>query len=114
MIIDAGSSGSRVFIYTWPPHNGISNELLQITPLHNSNKEPLLKKIEPGKSIQKLQLSHWRRGRNYKNPGIWRVINKRQRSENSMTSVGRLKSTGTLLQLPIVVGVMNIVSKIHP
>lgn len=50
ILIDAGSSGSRVFIYTWPPHNGDANELLQIRPLRQDDGEPVVKKIEPGLS----------------------------------------------------------------
>ncbi|CAG2166083.1 unnamed protein product, partial [Oppiella nova] len=33
VIIDAGSSGSRVHIYVWPPHSGDTRQLLQIRML---------------------------------------------------------------------------------
>uniref|UniRef100_T1JHJ1 Uncharacterized protein n=1 Tax=Strigamia maritima TaxID=126957 RepID=T1JHJ1_STRMM len=49
-VIDAGSSGSRIYIYSWPPHTGDSNELLRIRPLVDLTGEPIMKKIEPGLS----------------------------------------------------------------
>uniref|UniRef100_A0A646QD70 Ectonucleoside triphosphate diphosphohydrolase 4 n=1 Tax=Hemiscolopendra marginata TaxID=943146 RepID=A0A646QD70_9MYRI len=50
VIIDAGSSGSRVFIYVWPPHTGNPKELLNIFPLKDHDGNPSMKKIEPGLS----------------------------------------------------------------
>lgn len=48
VIIDCGSSGSRVYIYWWPPHTGKINQLLNIQPVRGLNGKPLIKKIEPG------------------------------------------------------------------
>lgn len=48
VIIDAGSSGSKVHIYHWPPHEGDPSKLLHIQPLTDSFGVPLMKKVEPG------------------------------------------------------------------
>ena len=65
VVIDAGSSGSRAYLYAWPSHSGNMHELLKIRPLvfknsPNNNKEnptpntyseePLVKKVTPGVS----------------------------------------------------------------
>lgn len=49
VVIDAGSSGSRVFIYHWPRHDGDPSHLLKIDQLFK-DKAPVVKKIEPGLS----------------------------------------------------------------
>lgn len=49
IVIDCGSSGSRVFVYFWPQHQGSPNELLHIQPLRDEAARPVVKKIEPGK-----------------------------------------------------------------
>lgn len=48
IIIDAGSSGSKVHLFHWPPHNGDPHKLLDIHPLKNELGDPLTKKVEPG------------------------------------------------------------------
>lgn len=48
VVIDCGSSGSRVFVYCWPPHNGDPHQLLDIRLLHDSNGNPSVMKTEPG------------------------------------------------------------------
>ena len=48
IVIDCGSSGSRVFIYYWPPHNGNPDELLQIKQMKDSRGNPARMKIKPG------------------------------------------------------------------
>ncbi|CAF0855109.1 unnamed protein product [Rotaria sp. Silwood1] len=50
IVIDCGSSGSRLYIYIWPEHSGKPNELLQIKQLLDKNGVPVVKKIEPGLS----------------------------------------------------------------
>jgi hypothetical protein len=65
IVIDAGSSGSRAYLYAWPSHSGNMHELLKIRPLVFKNKpsdnkqktatpsyleEPLVKKVTPGLS----------------------------------------------------------------
>ena len=51
VVIDCGSSGSRVFVYCWPPHNGEPHQLLNIRLLHDSNDNPAVMKTEPGKFL---------------------------------------------------------------
>ena len=48
VIIDCGSSGSRVFVYYWPPHTGGKHELLQIQQMVDLDGTPVRKKIKPG------------------------------------------------------------------
>ncbi|UJR23698.1 hypothetical protein I4U23_026680 [Adineta vaga] len=50
VVIDCGSSGSRLYIYVWPDHSGNPNELLQIKQLLDKDGVPTVKKIEPGLS----------------------------------------------------------------
>lgn len=49
VVIDAGSSGSRVFVYHWPRHDGDPSHLLKIDQLFNKGA-PVVKKVEPGLS----------------------------------------------------------------
>ena len=51
IVIDCGSSGSRVFIYYWPPHNGNPDDLLQIKQMKDSRGNPARMKIKPGLSL---------------------------------------------------------------
>ena len=53
IVIDCGSSGSRAYLYYWPPHNGNPEELLQIKQLKDSHGNPVSKKIKPGKYYRK-------------------------------------------------------------
>lgn len=48
IVIDMGSSGSRVFVYFWPQHTGKSNELLHIQQMRDQERNPVVKKIKPG------------------------------------------------------------------
>ncbi|XP_066918100.1 ectonucleoside triphosphate diphosphohydrolase 4-like [Clytia hemisphaerica] len=48
VVIDCGSSGSRVFIYYWPPHTGKKNELLKIKQMIDLDGNPVRLKIKPG------------------------------------------------------------------
>lgn len=50
VIIDAGSSGSRVYIYVWPPHSGDTRNLLNIRLLHDTLGKDLFYAITPGLS----------------------------------------------------------------
>ncbi|CAF2078259.1 unnamed protein product [Rotaria magnacalcarata] len=50
VVIDCGSSGSRLYIYIWPEHSGKENELLQIKQLLDKQGNPVVKKLEPGLS----------------------------------------------------------------
>ncbi len=55
VVVDAGSSGSRAYLYSWPEHTGDPRDLLEITPLTDQAdpKKPLVKKAVPG--ISSLQ-----------------------------------------------------------
>lgn len=48
IVIDCGSSGSRVFLYFWPPHSGNPKDLLNIQQFMDSQGNPVVKKIKPG------------------------------------------------------------------
>ncbi|KAM6939744.1 ectonucleoside triphosphate diphosphohydrolase 7-like [Xenentodon cancila] len=48
IVVDCGSSGSRVFVYYWPPHNGNPHTLLDIQQMRDRNRKPVVKKIKPG------------------------------------------------------------------
>lgn len=48
VVIDAGSSGSKVQLFHWPPHNGDPAKLLQIESLTDELGAPLMMKTEPG------------------------------------------------------------------
>ncbi|CAH2322975.1 ectonucleoside triphosphate diphosphohydrolase 7 [Pelobates cultripes] len=54
IVIDCGSSGSRVFVYFWPPHNGNPHDLLDIKQMRDRNSKPVVKKIKPGISAMAL------------------------------------------------------------
>lgn len=48
VVIDCGSSGSRVYIYYWPPHSGSKEELLSIKQMIDVDGNPVRLKIKPG------------------------------------------------------------------
>ncbi|XP_068177916.1 ectonucleoside triphosphate diphosphohydrolase 7-like [Antennarius striatus] len=48
IVVDCGSSGSRVFVYYWPPHNGNPHTLLDIRQMKDRDLKPVVKKIKPG------------------------------------------------------------------
>ncbi|KAL6111159.1 ectonucleoside triphosphate diphosphohydrolase 7-like isoform X1 [Pungitius pungitius] len=48
VVVDCGSSGSRVFVYYWPPHNGNPHTLLDIRQMRDHDRKPVVKKIKPG------------------------------------------------------------------
>ncbi|XP_044292295.1 ectonucleoside triphosphate diphosphohydrolase 7 isoform X2 [Varanus komodoensis] len=48
VVVDCGSSGSRVFVYFWPPHNKNPHDLLDIRQMRDHANEPVVKKIKPG------------------------------------------------------------------
>ena len=50
VVIDAGSSGSRVYLYEWPPHSGSGSDLLNIDQMTDAMGTALYMKIEPGLS----------------------------------------------------------------
>ena len=54
LVVDCGSSGSRVFVYCWPRHNGNPHELLDIRQMRDQHRKPVVMKIKPGKSYTHL------------------------------------------------------------
>uniref|UniRef100_UPI003590127E ectonucleoside triphosphate diphosphohydrolase 4 isoform X1 n=1 Tax=Myxine glutinosa TaxID=7769 RepID=UPI003590127E len=48
IVVDCGSSGSRVFVYYWPPHNRDPHSLLDIRQMRDHTRSPVVKKIKPG------------------------------------------------------------------
>ncbi|XP_027008569.1 ectonucleoside triphosphate diphosphohydrolase 4 isoform X2 [Tachysurus fulvidraco] len=48
VVVDCGSSGSRVFVYTWPRHNGNPHDLLDIRQMRDQNRKLVVMKIKPG------------------------------------------------------------------
>lgn len=57
LVVDCGSSGSRVFVYCWPRHNGNLHELLNIQQMRDRHRKPVVMKIKPGESKDLAQLS---------------------------------------------------------
>ncbi|KAF3818396.1 hypothetical protein GH733_011813 [Mirounga leonina] len=49
IVVDCGSSGSRIFVYCWPRHNGNPHDLLDIRQMRDKNRKPVVMKIKPGK-----------------------------------------------------------------
>ena len=49
VVIDCGSSGSRIYVYFWPPHDGTEDELLNIQEMIDKDLKPVAKKVSPGK-----------------------------------------------------------------
>ncbi|XP_052773371.1 ectonucleoside triphosphate diphosphohydrolase 7-like [Mya arenaria] len=48
IVLDCGSSGTRVYVYIWPPHSGNPSDLLSIQQLKDQNNQPVVKKVTPG------------------------------------------------------------------
>ncbi|NWV76718.1 ENTP4 diphosphohydrolase, partial [Dasyornis broadbenti] len=48
IVVDCGSSGSRIFVYCWPQHNGNPHDLLDIKQMRDSSRKPVVMKIKPG------------------------------------------------------------------
>jgi len=48
VVIDAGSSGSKVQLFHWPPHNGDPTRLLKIEPLVDKMGDTLVTRVHPG------------------------------------------------------------------
>ncbi|XP_038071120.1 ectonucleoside triphosphate diphosphohydrolase 4-like isoform X1 [Patiria miniata] len=48
VVIDAGSSGTRVYVYFWPRHIGDTNRLLRIHQMRDKRRKPVVMKIKPG------------------------------------------------------------------
>ncbi|XP_033633439.1 ectonucleoside triphosphate diphosphohydrolase 4-like isoform X1 [Asterias rubens] len=48
VVVDAGSSGTRVYVYFWPRHIGDTNKLLKIHQMRDSHRKPVVMKIKPG------------------------------------------------------------------
>lgn len=64
IVVDCGSSGSRVFVYFWPPHNGNPHDLLDVKQMRDQSRQPVVKKIKPGISVLATtpdQASHYMR-----------------------------------------------------
>lgn len=48
IVVDAGSSSSKIHLFQWPPHDGDPAKLLTIKPLTDEFGDPRIKKVEPG------------------------------------------------------------------
>lgn len=48
IVVDCGSSGSRIFVYCWPRHNGNPHDLLDIKQMRDQNRKTVVMKIKPG------------------------------------------------------------------
>jgi len=59
VVLDCGSSGTRVFVYFWQrQHQSDHNELLNMKPLLDRNGLPVQLKVEPGlSSFGKFQIA---------------------------------------------------------
>lgn len=50
VVLDCGSSGTRVFVYTWLRPNSLDDKLLDVSPLEDDHGQPVQLKVEPGLS----------------------------------------------------------------
>ncbi|XP_053727762.1 ectonucleoside triphosphate diphosphohydrolase 4 isoform X1 [Synchiropus splendidus] len=48
LVVDCGSSGSRIFVYCWPRHNGNPHQLLDIRQMRDQHRKSVVMKIKPG------------------------------------------------------------------
>ncbi len=48
VVIDAGSSGSRAYLYKWVHRGNSQDSLLKVDPILDANKEPMVKSVSPG------------------------------------------------------------------
>ncbi|XP_077417544.1 ectonucleoside triphosphate diphosphohydrolase 4 isoform X2 [Vanacampus margaritifer] len=48
LVVDCGSSGSRMYVYCWPSHNGNPRKLLDIRQMRDQNRKSVVMKIKPG------------------------------------------------------------------
>ncbi|EDL35944.1 ectonucleoside triphosphate diphosphohydrolase 4, partial [Mus musculus] len=55
IVVDCGSSGSRIFVYCWPRHNGNPHDLLDIRQMRDKNRKPVVMKIKPDEIQQNGQ-----------------------------------------------------------
>lgn len=51
VVVDAGSSSSKVHLFQWPLHDGDPDKLLTIKPVVDELGDPCMKKVEPGKPV---------------------------------------------------------------
>jgi ectonucleoside triphosphate diphosphohydrolase 4 len=49
-MIDAGSTGSRLFVYCWPATSGSDRDLIDIRPVLDAANLPVVRKVSPGLS----------------------------------------------------------------
>ncbi|XP_040002306.1 ectonucleoside triphosphate diphosphohydrolase 4-like [Xiphias gladius] len=57
IVVDCGSSGSRVFVYYWPRHSGNPHTLLDIRQMKDHDHKPVVKKIKPGEEVELGRIS---------------------------------------------------------
>jgi len=50
VVVDCGSSGTRIYVYVWPTHTGNQHEMLDIQPMRDTQGNLVIKKITPGLS----------------------------------------------------------------
>ena len=86
ILVDCGSSGSRVFVYFWPPHSGKAGHLLNIQLMRDSNSDPVIKKVEPGEFFHNR-----RNSRNWLCEWFIRFITKLKRLDEIMIPITRLQ-----------------------
>ena len=52
IVVDAGSSSSKIHLFQWPLHDGDPDKLLTIKPVVDELGDPRIKKVEPGKPVK--------------------------------------------------------------
>ena len=57
IVLDCGSSGTRVFIYYWPDHNGNPEHLLNIQQMIDRDGRPVRMKVRPGEYVHALYIT---------------------------------------------------------
>lgn len=94
IVLDCGSSGTRVFIYYWPDHNGNPEHLLNIQQMIDQDGQPVRMKVRPGISTYEDKPQN---ASNYIYPLLRHAANHIPKSKHSETPLHILATAGMRL-----------------